>query len=129
MQVAPQCANYCDSESKYDMNGSCHCLVPSRRNQNCQGDTARPRERCSIEKHGPVTNIVPQQSSNDAPNHPRQSYRGVVPANSARAQMLRHEVGCECLAHSSEYSLVKTIEDKQNRNHNDISTERKPKIS
>src|SRR5215831_1941865 len=112
MQVAPQCANYCDSESKYDMNGSCHCLVPSRRNQNCQGDTAFSRERCPIEKHGPVTNIIPQQSSNDARNKSRQSHRGVVPANSARAQLLGHEVGCEGLAHSSEYTLVQTVEDK-----------------
>ena len=102
---------------------------PSRRSQNCQGDTAHSRKRCSIEKHGPVTNIIPQQPSDDTRNESRESHCGVVPANSARTQMLRHEIGCECLAHSSEYSLVKAIEDKQNCNHNDISGERKPKIS
>lgn len=43
--------------------------------------------------------------------------------------MLRHEIRCECLADGTEYPLIKTVKDKQNRNNNNILYQRKTKIS
>src|ERR1700737_4052966 len=53
-----------------------------------QRNTADHREYRSIEKYCAMANMIPQQSSNDAGHEPKQADRGIVPANSAGAQVL-----------------------------------------
>ena len=75
-----------------------------------------------------MANLIPEQSSNDARHQLQQADRGAVPADTARAQMLRHEVCGNCLADGAEDPLIQSVEDEQRGDEKDVLRQRKAEI-
>ena len=70
-----------------------------------QSDAARNSKDQTVIKHSSVTDVVPQQTSNNACDQFQKSDNCAVPADGTGAQEFWHEVRSKCLADRPKYSL------------------------